>query len=131
MNNVINYLLNYAFDDSIGFISMPNADKHWLPVAVPERNLIFINMNWKNQNEIPLQIAHEIGHLQNGETCHLYNETSTATLKAEREADKYAVGLLLKYCKQEDIEFDDPSIFMQQFAIPQELEGLVKHGVLN
>ena len=125
MDDVISYLLNYAFENDIGFIKSNRSDSSWPSVSIPERNIIFINMNWANQNEIPFIIAHEIGHMINLDSCHLYNTTNASMLKIERNADVFAIGLLVKYCKDYDIEFEDPSIFIQQFSIPSDLMPFV------
>ncbi|WP_182437780.1 hypothetical protein [Bombilactobacillus bombi] len=54
MDDLITYLLNYILNKGFGFETLNEAKSNWPSVADPPKNLIFINMNWHNQNELPL-----------------------------------------------------------------------------
>lgn len=126
MDDIVNFLLNYALEKNIGFIAMKKAKPDWPSVAVPEKRMIFINMNWRNQNEIPIQIAHEIGHMLTFENHISYSSgTSTIRLKSERDADVFGVKLILQYALKNDFCFTDIYSFMKQFGIPNKFGEII------
>lgn len=61
MNDLIEYLLNYAFDCGIGY-KLVHADPYDPSLSLKNHNLMVINLNWHNQSELPFIIGHEIGH---------------------------------------------------------------------
>lgn len=126
MSDVTTYLLNYALDHDIGFEFLNGLDSDWPSVAIPERNKMFINTNWYKQEEVPMIIAHEIGHMLNGDSCYMYNKSSIAKINAESTANKIAIDLLLQYCKDYDIHFNSYIMFIQQFCIPLRYEYIAK-----
>lgn len=126
MNEVERYLFNYAMDHDIGFEFLNGLDSDWPSVAIPERNKMFINTNWYKQEEVPMIIAHEIGHMLNGDSCYMYNKSSIAKINAESAANKIAIDLLLQYCRDNDIHFNSYIMFLQQFCIPLKFEYIVK-----
>lgn len=128
MDNVLKYLLNYALENKIGFITIPNAEPDWIPVAIPEKRLILVNMQWHNKKELPFMVAHELGHIMNEQPCSQYS-SNTLLLKAERAADNFAIGLLIKYCQEDNISFNDPYNFMEQFAIPEKYSNQVLNSI--
>lgn len=127
MDDLITYLLNYTLVSGFGFEVLNNALTNWPSVADPKRNLIFINMNWHNQNELPFQIAHEIGHLFDCDNCYMYNENYRMRIKSEDHADKCAIKILKTYCTNNDIYINNPIIFAQQFGIPYRLYDTVQY----
>ncbi|RHW49696.1 ImmA/IrrE family metallo-endopeptidase [Bombilactobacillus bombi] len=122
MDNLITYLLNYAFDHGYGYEILNDAENDWPSLAYPELNLIFINMNWHNQNELPFQIAHEIGHMIDGNACHMYNDK----IKVEDHADLHAIEILKQYSLDYDFCINNPIVFAQQFCIPYRLYNVVE-----
>lgn len=127
MNNVIAYLLNYAFQHEFDYIIMNDAPSIWPSVACPQRNLMFINLNWENKTEIPFQLAHEIGHMLEGNTCYMYNDFYRVKIQSENQADLHAIDLLRQYCLDNDISFESSIIFAQQFGIPSHLYEIVQY----
>jgi len=93
---------------------------------VPERNMMFINANWYKHEELPMIVAHEIGHMLNGQTCYMYDKSTVGKINAESEANKKAVELLMNYCIDNDIEFNSYIMFLQQFCIPIKYEYIVR-----
>lgn len=71
MNDLIEYLLNYAFDHGIGY-KLVHADPYDPSLSLKNHNLMVINLNWHNQSELPFIIGHEIGHFILGDKGILY-----------------------------------------------------------
>ncbi|WP_186811251.1 hypothetical protein [Companilactobacillus nantensis] len=92
--------------------------------------MILINMDWYKKNDIPLIIAHEIGHMLDDDACYLYDESTPAQMKSENRANVRAIDLLLGYCRENDIEFDSCIAFLQQFNIPLKYEIVVKNKMI-
>ncbi|HJF87318.1 MAG TPA: ImmA/IrrE family metallo-endopeptidase [Companilactobacillus farciminis] len=126
MSDVTTYLLNYALDHHIGFELLNEVDSFWPSLAIPERNMMFINTNWYKQEELPMVVAHEIGHMIDGDSCYLYDQSTISRLKSENSANLIAINLLMKYCSDNDIEFNNSMTFLTQFNIPQRYENSVR-----
>ena len=126
MSDVTTYLLNYALDHHIGFELLNGIDSDWPSLAIPERNMMFINTNWYKQEELPMVVAHEIGHMIDGDSCYLYDQSTISRLKSEHSANLIAINLLMKYCSDNDIEFNNSMTFLTQFNIPQRYENSVR-----
>lgn len=125
-DDVTTYLLNYALDHHIGFELLNKVDSFWPSVAIPERNVMFINTSWYKQEELPMVVAHEIGHMLNGDSCYMYDHSNTGKISSEGAANKVAIDLLLQYCRDNDIHFNSYIMFIQQFCIPLKYEYIVK-----
>ncbi|WP_010623966.1 M48 family metalloprotease [Companilactobacillus versmoldensis] len=126
MSDVTTYLLNYALDHHIGFELLNEVDSFWPSVAIPERNMMLINTSWYKQEELPMVVAHEIGHMLNGDTCYMYDHSNTGKICSEGAANKVAIDLLLQYCRDNDIQFNNYIMFLQQFCILLRYEYIVK-----
>lgn len=126
MDDLITYLLNYILNKGFGFETLNEAKSNWPSVADPPKNLIFINMNWHNQNELPFQIAHEIGHMIVGDSCYMYKKNYLMKIKSEDRADMFAINILKQYCEENDFCITNPIIFAQQFCIPRRLYNVVE-----
>lgn len=126
MSDVTTYLLNYALDHHIGFELLNEVDSFWPSLAIPERNMMFINTNWYKQEELTMVVAHEIGHMIDGDSCYLYDQSTISRLKSENSANLIAINLLMKYCSDNDIEFNNSMTFLTQFNIPQRYENSVR-----
>ena len=126
MSDVTTYLLNYALNHHIGFELLNEVDSFWPSVAIPERNMMFINTSWYKQEELPMVVAHEIGHMLNGDSCYMYDHSNSGKISSEGAANKVAIDLLLQYCRDNDIQFNSYIMFLQQFCIPLRYECIVK-----
>lgn len=125
MNDIIRWLCDFAFDHQIGVtLNNLNFDQN-VPSCMYGKSII-INLNWKNENEIPFIFAHEIGHVLNEDEGRLYYSTATAHSKIEASANERAVYLLLEYCKNEDLLPDNYIDFMELYGIPRQMEEKVK-----
>ncbi|MFD1411118.1 M48 family metalloprotease [Lapidilactobacillus gannanensis] len=117
MDDLLNKLLNYAMEHGIGYC-IESFSPEIPPLVDTERHLIILNSNWQNQKELSMQVAHEIGHVINGDvgTLH-YSPCSDSS--AEADANRYAIKLLV-FMYFEDIDQEDTNEeqFMDDLAIP-------------
>ncbi|WP_390404471.1 ImmA/IrrE family metallo-endopeptidase [Lacticaseibacillus jixiensis] len=91
---------------------------------------MLINMNWHNQQQVPYSIAHEIGHVQNGDAGVLYSTPMKSRL--ESSADRFEVGLLVPiYHENIDREFVNTRRFMDSLHIPDCLENYCNEVIAN
>lgn len=121
MENLIKYMLNYAFDHGISYALLDQIDPDYPSVSFTDIGRMVINLNWKRQNEIPFMIGHEIGHFANGDKGTFYYINLSTPV--EHQADLFSLNLIYKYASKQFYTFDEPGPFMQQFAIPYRLEG--------
>ncbi|APU45155.1 ImmA/IrrE family metallo-endopeptidase [Limosilactobacillus fermentum] len=121
MEDLMEWLINYAFDHHIG-VQLTSFLQPMTPsTSFSDYRLVVINTRWHKPNEIPFSLAHEIGHVMNGDRgVHAY--TAVADTKEEYAANITGIGLLLKYCQEHDIHFTNPIEFCERFGIPMELE---------
>lgn len=123
MDSLIEWLVNYAFDHNIGVVLTPALQPYTPSTSDGTTRLVVINMNWHRKTEIPFALAHEIGHVINGDQgVHAY----TATLKTKEEyaANVTGIRLIKDYCLRNEMRFDNYVVFCQQFGIPLELDYL-------
>lgn len=125
MNNVMSYLINYGFDRGISTTLTHKLPSDFPSSSSSKKQKVLINMNWDNQPEIPFILAHELGHLLNGDKGVNYYNSATIHNKTEFAANKTAIRLLLNYCEDYDIEIDNPIHFCERFGIPTDLEYIV------
>lgn len=121
MENLINWLLNYAFDHGIGYVltnKLPSSIPH---TASAKRRMILINKHYGNPQEMPFAIAHEIGHVMDGDSGIRYYCSTTIHDKAEYRANQFAIKLLKQYCQDNDIDCDNQVDFYRRFGIPEKL----------
>ncbi|BDZ31271.1 ImmA/IrrE family metallo-endopeptidase [Lactiplantibacillus brownii] len=121
-------LLQYAFDHKIGYILTKKLDPYTPSLALPEDNRMIINLNWHNHNEIPFSLAHEIGHVVNGDVGKLYYAPGSFDKRFERQANLTALKLILPlYIDANDgLVPNNYQTVMDQLQIPQLLENDVK-----
>lgn len=119
-------LLNLAMDHGIGV----QLDNNMKPTAIswcePSMNFIMVNMNYNNQQQIPFQFAHELGHILNGDTSATkLGFTCAAYSKPEYQAHKTAIKLLMKLYVEKNHELNYLK-FMEFFNIPDRLEDVAQ-----
>lgn len=64
---LIEYLLNYAFKQSLSYI-LVKGEPYDPALSFKNAHKMVINTNWHNPNELPFIIGHEIGHLMLGDS---------------------------------------------------------------
>lgn len=125
MSNVMNWLMDYAFDHQISVILTRYLNPHMPSISDGNNRLTVINMNWHNKNEIPFCFAHEIGHILNGDQGQHKFSAHSVDIKEEYQANLTGTKLLIRYAKSRDINIGNPVSFCEQFGIPTELEYVV------
>jgi Zn-dependent peptidase ImmA (M78 family) len=126
MNELIIYLLNVAFDNGINIVWTDQLAPDKPSCAMPNQNTIIVNNRWRNQDEIPFQLAHEIGHMLNEDEGVLYYCSPASHTKVECGANDKAIDLILNYCVVNDEPTNNYADFMYCYGIPYSLEENVK-----
>lgn len=127
MDDIISWLANYAFDHGIGVTMSTDLSPDCPSFALANPKNIVINLNWSPRAEIPFSMAHEIGHVINGDNGH-YQLTSVAHSKAEHDANLVAFQILREWAESHDVDVSEPYLFMSCFAIPCKLSNQVAEG---
>ena len=120
MNDLIEYLLNYAFDCGIGY-KLVHADPYDPSLSLKNHNLMVINLNWHNQSELPFIIGHEIGHFILGDKGILYYSSFAGQNYEEKSADLYSLNLLYDYACRRGQYFEEPGQFLSAYGIPSRM----------
>lgn len=114
--DLIKFLFQYAHDHGID-CSWESLDAHKPAYAVVNYNFIIVNKNWFRKTEIPFTLAHEIGHVLNGDIiCNC--QSRYAVYPCERNADRYAFDLIFIYSLRYGSVITEPGIFIEQYGIP-------------
>ena len=119
MEDLIKYLLKYAFDHGIS-CALIQREQSYQSVALPDKKLIVINQNSKNKFELPFIIGHEIGHIMNGNVNGAFY-CGKPVNSEERLADLYSLNLIYGYASNQFDTFDEPIQFIQQYGIPDRM----------
>ena len=119
MEDLIKYLLKYAFDHGIS-CALIRREQSYQSVALPDKKLIVINQNSKNKFELPFIIGHEIGHIMNGNVNGAFY-CGKPVNSEERLADLYSLNLIYGYASNQFDTFDEPIQFIQQYGIPDRM----------
>lgn len=126
MNDLIEYLLNYAFDHGIGY-KLVHADPYDPSLSLKKHNLMVINLNWHNQSELPFIIGHEIGHFILGDKGILYYSSFAGQNSEEKSADLYSLNLLYDYACCRGQYFEEPGQFLSAYGIPTRMAEAAKN----
>ncbi|QGV03969.1 ImmA/IrrE family metallo-endopeptidase [Lactobacillus acetotolerans] len=119
-NDIIEWLTNYAKDNNIDVEFVHNRPDYACQ-AIPEYQMVIINLNWKNQKEIPFAIGHELGHIICKHNVSNYYQSFNSTSKMEHEADLFSIKLLLCYAVNTNQTLTNPYQFINQFGIPTKM----------
>lgn len=119
MDNVLQWLMNYCLDNDIGVVY-----KNDLPSTAPSDSwcnpkLVIFNGNYYKENEKPFMLAHEIGHVIEGNP-EFYHLAYLGREKGEFSANRFAINLLRIYCLENDIHYSTYYDFAKAFAIPKQ-----------
>ncbi|APX73381.1 ImmA/IrrE family metallo-endopeptidase [Companilactobacillus allii] len=126
INDMTSALMNLAFDNNIAVI-MEDKFSPYTPAAVDTKTkVIVINSNWHIQNQIPFQLAHEIGHVLNDDGSKACLYFSPSKFGIEGHANKTAIQLLIPlYFSNIEYIHANTVRFMEAFNIPLYLEDTV------
>ena len=119
MEDLVKYLLKYAFDHGIS-CALIRREQSYQSVALPDKKLIVINQNSKNKFELPFIIGHEIGHIMNGNVNGAFY-CGKPVNSEERLADLYSLNLIYGYASNQFDTFEEPIQFIQQYGIPDRM----------
>ena len=125
MNDLIEYLLNYAFDCEICY-KLVHADPYDPSLSLKNHNLMVINLNWHNQSELPFIIGHEIGHFILGDKGILYYSSFAGQNSEEKSADLYSLNLLYEYACSRGQYVEEPGLLVSAYGIPSRMLEAVK-----
>lgn len=135
MDNILTDLMNYAlWKQHINVIMTGEASLGTPSVAFPDARTIVINTNISNKKQLPLQVAHEIGHLVNGDARQkaLYFNPTNIDYPVELAANRFAVKMLIPYYLDErDRERVNVNEFMNLFVIPAHLENMCREELIK
>lgn len=126
MDIIIVNLMKYAYDHKITVILTNHFDGHTPSASRPDTKTIVVNTNWHEEKEIPFQMAHELGHVVNGDEGTLYYSSFSNKSKYERAANMTGLDILIPiYVDATGYTFNNVSPFMEQFGIPNYLLNAV------
>lgn len=125
-DNLVQYLLDYAFDNGYGFI-LCRVGLDDPSASYPDKRLMVINTNLSDLNELPFIIAHEIGHLMLKHERADFNQSAVSGIRVDSQADVYAIKLLALYCKEHDYYFDNWIRFAEVFCVPKRCYYLLEN----
>lgn len=130
-SEIMNWLFNYAFDKGVSMMFI-QLDPYTPPATNVRTKRILMNSSWHNKAELPLQFAHEIGHIMLEQEYSGLLYYTPSKFGMEFEANKYAINLLLPFY-MEDKESQQINIydFMDCFSIPSHLEEAVTEAIRN
>ena len=117
-DNLVQYLLDYAFDNGYGFI-LCRVGLDDPSASYPDKRLMVINTNLSDPNELPFIIAHEIGHLMLKHERTDFDQSAFSGIKTDAQADAFAIRLIANYCLENDCYFDSWLKFAEIFCIPK------------
>lgn len=124
-NTAVTYLLNLALQHNIG-VEFMDLSPSTPPATNVSQRLIAMNANWHNRDDIPMQLAHEIGHIFNKDderSCLYFSPTKNGI---EGKANQTAISLLLKpYLESKEKEDVSSADFITTFHLPIALEDMV------
>lgn len=133
INDVVDDLVRYAYSENINVIWSDELTEG-TPSTVSTKFRTII-MNDKAKDDVAMELAHEIKHIENGddETVILpYSATKDVDYGIEHEANIGAINMLLPYYL-DDFEIDPTQInvmgFMRQFGIPLHFENYIREEI--
>lgn len=126
INKLLPVVLNQSFQYHLGFELRSDMDPYWRPVAIPERRMIVMNLNWHKPRQIVAQAAHELGHLVNGDVGREYHVSFTSADKSEIAANRFAFNLLIPEIYKDTLK-EQASVnkIINLFELPLGSESLI------
>lgn len=126
MDKIITDLLNYAMDNNITLMITRELSPYTPSAVDTQRRSIVFNVNWYNKKQLAFSLAHEIGHILNGDNSLEPLYFTPNKVKLEHGANVLAIKTLIPYYlegkEKSHIRAYD---FMEGFGIPAYLEDVV------
>ena len=118
MIDIIDYLFKVSTSLGINFEAIYEAPD-FPSISFHKANKMYINLNWKNQWEIPFIIGHEMGHLVNGDIgTWEYQSGPSSKGSKEHNADIFSLKMIFDYAMNQIDAPSEPCDFIDQFGIP-------------
>ncbi|MBB1063162.1 ImmA/IrrE family metallo-endopeptidase [Limosilactobacillus fastidiosus] len=131
MNDVVDWLLKLCKNLNIKVTLSPSWLSNWPSRSLASLRLIYYNPNWNPRYELPISLAHEMGHVITESPDYNQLNSEVFNLKVEDAADVIAIQLILKYINLHDLHFETETQLAETFAIPyymlHDLDLVVKH----
>lgn len=135
MDDILTDLLIYALKDQHIRVAMSHEFTLDAPSMVKTKSkIIILNTNLSNKDQLPLQLAHEIGHVVNRDSSvkPLYFGDKDINYSMELEANRFAVRKLIPYyLKDRDLDYVNAEEFMDIFVIPYHLKSMVRDELME
>ncbi|QFR66467.1 hypothetical protein [Furfurilactobacillus rossiae] len=123
MDDLLTELFEFAFEHGIAVTTTHVLSKDTPSVSRPSKNAIIVNMNWHTKKEIPMQFAHEIGHVLNEDKGTLYYCSTASHNSIEYGASKTGIKVLVSlYFQNVSPDEANSNTFVKQLAIPSYME---------
>lgn len=135
MDDILTDLLIYALKDKHIRVAMSPEFTLDAPSMVKTKSkIIILNTNLSNKDQLPLQLAHEIGHVVNQDSGSkpLYFGDKDIDYSKELKANRFAVRKLIPYyLADRDKEQVNVTEFMSIFIVPSHLERMAREELMN
>lgn len=130
MNEMFRRMINVALDDHIGVKLEPMKTPFSVPMSDCDTRMVLLNSIWFRPKELPFQLAHEIGHIENGDVGVL--RYSPYEGRMEMAANMYGLGLLVPaYFQDVDQENANVDVFMDALALPSCLRDAAEQKIVE
>ena len=123
-------VFDWAWARGIGYTSSSLFAPDSVCKAVPSNRLIIVNTNYHDQQQLPFQAAHEVGHIM---SCDLAPVAfTTSKIGREGRANRFAINLLVPWFYDEiDQSAANSRWFLKSFHLPDSMGDWVDEAVLN
>lgn len=126
MNNIVSDLYTLALKNNIEVKTTDELSPQTTATCDTETRRIVINLKYWNKKQIPLQIAHEISHILNGDHSRTVLYFTPSKNKIESSANETAISILAPYyLNDRPDDYVSVDEFMEMFAIPEHLRYVV------
>ncbi|MDF7683366.1 ImmA/IrrE family metallo-endopeptidase [Lactobacillus sp. ESL0679] len=123
---VMQWLDDYAKRHRINLICESDLGPYDVSYTYRIPRTIYFNENWHSIKEMPFIYAHEIWHaICNKEDLIINCNLQSNIDENECKANRFAIRLLLKYCRQNDVNINSSYEFARSFGVPSKLQYLV------
>lgn len=126
MNDILSDLFSFALQHNIEVETTDELSPTTTAACNTETRRIVINTNYFDKRQLPLQTAHEIGHILNGDHSRTVLYFTPTKSKIEVSANVTAISLLTPYyLRDRPDDYVSVNDFMDRFAIPEHLRYVV------
>lgn len=126
MNDIVSDLYTLALKNNIEVKTTDELSPQTTATCDTETRRIVINLKYWNKKQIPLQIAHEISHILNGDHSRTVLYFTPSKNKIESSANETAISILAPYyLNDRPDDYVNVNEFMEMFAVPEHLRYVV------